>query len=78
LCRWYQHTGRICSHMLAVDQAETDRVLGPAPKHRYEVLFPTCKSGCNDIAEGYYDGYCDRCGSDREWQARRAAWEASR
>lgn len=52
--------------------AEIERVLGPAPKARpsYADLFPACKSGCGDLSETR-DGYCDRCASDREWQARR-------
>lgn len=31
---------------------------------------PACKSGRGDMADTR-DGYCDRCASDREWQARR-------
>ena len=43
----------------------------PVPRTRYEVLVPACKTpGCNDIAEAR-DGFCDRCASDREYQASR-------
>jgi hypothetical protein len=53
-------------------EAEIERVLGPAPKARatYDSLYPACKGGCGDVSDTR-DGYCDRCASDREWQARR-------
>ena len=41
-----------------------------APRRsRDEDLFPVCP--CGDVADSH-DGYCDRCASDREWQARHA------
>lgn len=80
-CPDYQQAGQICKHIravvawearLAAEEAELERVLGPAPKRsRYEDLFPACRD-CGDIADGL-DGRCSRCGSDAEWQARRDA-----
>jgi hypothetical protein len=78
-CPDYQQSHNICKHVRAVvlweaEQARADaeiaRVLGPAPLKRYEALYPACKSGCGDVSETR-DGYCERCASDREWQARR-------
>jgi hypothetical protein len=80
-CPDYQQGGYICKHVRAVvlweqrraaEDAEIDRVLGLAPKRRYEALFPACKEGCGDLSD-MLDGYCSKCGSDREWQARREA-----
>jgi hypothetical protein len=82
-CPDYQQHGHICKHVravvlfearLAAEDAEIDRVLGPAPKSRYEALFPGCRD-CGDLADGL-DGRCSRCASDREWQARRDARSA--
>lgn len=42
----------------------------PAPRPSYESLYPPCRD-CGDLAAGR-DGLCDRCASDREWQARHA------
>jgi SWIM zinc finger len=86
-CAWYLRTGRQCSHMLALElealEAELEAqqfeswlsdALGPpqAPvKASYEDLFPACRD-CGDLSETR-DGYCDRCASDREWEARRDA-----
>jgi hypothetical protein len=69
-CVFYQHTGRACAHMIAVRQAQP---AASAPKARksYAALFPKCH-GCDDLADTR-DGFCDRCASDREWQARRDA-----
>jgi hypothetical protein len=72
-CPDYQHNGAICKHIRALvlfEQQQTATV--PTPRARYEDLFPACKSGCGEVAEAR-DGYCDRCASDREWQARRDA-----
>ena len=80
-CPWYQRTGRQCAHMLSVElaaleaelsDATIEAVLGPAPKSRYEALFPACRD-CGDLVDGYHDGRCRRCGEDAEWQARRDA-----
>lgn len=82
-CIGYQRRGT-CTHAIAAQTlhqrqqeqaAELERVLGPAPTTRYEALYPSCRSGCGDVAESR-DGYCDRCASDREWQARRDAFAA--
>jgi hypothetical protein len=71
-CPDYQHNGAICKHIRAVVLFE-QRQAAPAPKRAsYADLFPPCKSGCGDLSETR-DGYCDRCASDREWQARRDA-----
>jgi hypothetical protein len=84
-CPSHRHRG-VCSHLLAVqadaariarEHAEIDALLGPAPKRPYEALFPACKSGCGDLADTL-DQYCSKCASDREWEARREAWEARR
>jgi hypothetical protein len=58
-----------CKHQAAVRQHQAP-VVAPKPRVSYESLFPQCR-GCHDIADGR-DGYCDRCASEREWQARRA------
>jgi hypothetical protein len=82
-CPDYADWGHVCKHVRAVIiweqqqaafDAEVERVQGPAPKKRlsYADLFPACK-GCDDLADGR-DGYCDRCASDRAWQARRDAF----
>ena len=80
-CPDYQQNGAICKHIRAYVlfeqeqarfDAEVDRVLGSAPKSRYEALFPACKDGCGDLADGL-DGRCSKCASDAEWQARRDA-----
>lgn len=59
-----------CKHQAAVRATRpTIREIRPA----YADLFPECATdGCYEIAEGY-DGFCDRCASDREWNQRRAA-----
>ncbi len=72
-CPWYQRTGQRCSHMLALELAGTQPA--PAPRtalERLHAIFLPCKGGCGDLAETR-DGFCDRCASDAEWQARRAA-----
>ena len=80
-CPDYQQAGHICKHIRALiafearqrrEDAALDAILGPAPsaRSRYEALFPACP--CGDLADSR-DGYCDRCASDREWQARRDA-----
>jgi hypothetical protein len=73
-CPDYQHNGAICKHVRALVLFEQQAATVAAPRLRagYEDLFPACKSGCGDLAEAR-DGYCDRCASDREWQARRDA-----
>lgn len=70
-CRSFAHRGA-CSHSLAV-QIHEQRQQRPAPRPRpsYETLFPACKGGCGDIGDTR-DGYCDRCASTRERQARHA------
>jgi len=81
-CPDYEQGGHVCKHVRAVVlweqaqarfDAQVERVLGPAPKARpsYADIFPGCRD-CGDLADGR-DGYCDRCASDREWQARRDA-----
>lgn len=78
-CPDYQQAGHVCKHVRAVVlweaeqarvDAEIERVLGPAPLKTYADLYPACKTGCGDVSETR-DGYCERCASDREWQARR-------
>ena len=66
-CPDYQQGGYICKHVRAVVLFEQRQQ--PTPKARYEDLFPPCRR-CGDLADSR-DGYCDRCASDREWQARR-------
>lgn len=83
-CRSFAQRG-VCSHQAgilracrrqqaledAAFDAEIERVLGPAPapRSKYERLFPGCKD-CGDLADGL-DDRCSKCASDREWQARR-------
>jgi hypothetical protein len=70
-CPDYQHNGAICKHIRALVLFEQQRAAtAPKPEARYEDLFPACKSGCGDLAEARA-GFCDRCASDRERQARR-------
>jgi hypothetical protein len=71
-CPDYQQSQNICKHVRAVVLWEARQQPAPAPRPSYADLFPSCKGGCGDVADGR-DGYCDRCASDREWQARRAA-----
>jgi hypothetical protein len=70
-CPDYQQFGHICKHVRAVVLFEQERaatVAAPAPARKsYADLFPACP--CGDVAEA--GGLCDRCASDREWQARR-------
>jgi hypothetical protein len=77
-CLGHQRRGT-CTHSIAakiVHDRQTQPAAAPAPKRsRYEALFPKCKS-CDDLADTR-DGYCDRCASDREWQARRELATAS-
>lgn len=73
-CPDYADWGHVCKHIRAVVlwgacQAAAQR---PTPRLSYEALVPACKAGCGDVADTR-DGYCDRCASDREWQARRDA-----
>ena len=73
-CPDYQQGGHICKHVRAVVRFEQRRQQ-PAPTRRpsYADLFPACRTpGCTDVADAR-DGFCDRCASDREWQARRQA-----
>ena len=65
-CPDYQHNGVICKHVRAVVLFEQRQQ--PAPKSRYELLFPACE--CGDLADGP-DGMCSRCASELEWQQRR-------
>src|SRR4051794_27171822 len=64
-----------CKHQEAVHQHSViaipapQQVAAPAPRPTYESLFPACKGGCGDVADTR-DGLCDRCASNREWQAR--------
>jgi hypothetical protein len=74
-CPDYQQAGNICKHVRALvlfEQRQAAAATVLELRARYEDLFPACKSGCGDLAEAR-DGYCDRCASDREWQARRDA-----
>jgi hypothetical protein len=69
------HRRGLCTHAIAA-KIVADRqaaVVAPAPKplSRYAALYPKCH-GCDDLADTR-DGWCDRCASDREWQARRAS-----
>ena len=57
------------------------RAVRPAIE-RYRELFPPCATdNCYEIADTR-SAYCDRCSSNREFEARmasmRAAWEAGR
>ncbi len=69
-CPWYIKTGTTCSHMLAV-RRDSAQDAAPKPRASYADLFPKCRT-CDDLADAR-DGFCDRCASDREWQARREA-----
>jgi hypothetical protein len=70
-CPDYQHNGAICKHIRAVVLFEQRQQ--PAPKRAsYGDLFPSCKDGCGDLADGL-DGRCSKCASAVEWQARRDA-----
>lgn len=61
-----------CKHQRAVRDFIGAPLEQPrAPKSRYELLFPGCRD-CGDVADAL-DGYCDRCASDRDWQAQRDA-----
>jgi hypothetical protein len=76
-CPDYQENGAICKHVRAVvlwEQHQVSQQPMPtsAPRKSYADLFPACKGGCGDVADTR-DGYCDRCASEREWQARQAA-----
>jgi hypothetical protein len=82
-CQGFQRRGT-CTHsiaagLVAAQQAEADaatrvafEAMYPSGKKRpsYADLFPPCRQ-CGDLADGR-DHLCDRCASDREWQARRA------
>ena len=76
-CPDYQQAGNICKHVRAVvlfEQQQAATVAAPAARPSYADLFPACP--CGDVADSR-DGFCDRCASDREWQARLAARQAS-
>jgi hypothetical protein len=70
-CPFYVRAGRTCAHMLAVERAAMLEELAeqPAPRLTADDLMPACRD-CGDLADGL-DGRCDRCASDREWNARR-------
>jgi hypothetical protein len=69
-CPDYQQFGHICKHIRAVVLFEQQPAATvAAPRKGYAAIFPQCKS-CGDLADTR-DGYCDRCASDREWEARR-------
>jgi hypothetical protein len=71
-CPDYQQFGHICKHVRAVvlwEQRQAQPAAAPAVRKGYAAIFPPCKR-CGDLADGR-DGYCDRCASDREWEARR-------
>jgi hypothetical protein len=73
-CIWNQQTGTTCSHMLAICLAALEdelRETMPAPRTTYADLFPPCRA-CGDLTDAA-DRLCDRCATDREWEARRAA-----
>jgi hypothetical protein len=72
-CPDYQHNGAICKHVRAVVlfEAQQAATVAPKPRASYADLFPKCHT-CDDIADTR-DGDCDRCASEREWQARRAS-----
>jgi hypothetical protein len=67
-CLGYQRRGT-CTHALAAKLVHDRQPPAPAPRKGYAAIFPRCKS-CDDLADTR-DGYCDRCASDREWEARR-------
>jgi hypothetical protein len=68
-CLGYQRRGT-CTHAIAAKLVHDRQQPAPASRTRYADLFPACKSGCGELSETR-DRYCDRCASDREWQARR-------
>jgi hypothetical protein len=70
-CLGHQRRGT-CTHSIAAKLVH-DRQQPAVPKARksYAALFPKCH-GCDDLADTR-DGFCDRCASDRERQARRDA-----
>jgi hypothetical protein len=71
-CPDYQQAGQICKHIRAIVLWESKQAKAAAPKcASYADLYPQCKS-CPDLSDTR-DGYCDRCASEREWQARRAS-----
>lgn len=77
-CADYRQSHNICKHVRAVvlwEARQTQRApTAPRPRVSYADLFPACP--CGDVAETR-DGYCDRCASDREWQQRQSARQAS-
>jgi hypothetical protein len=80
-CPWYVRTGRQCAHMLTLELAELElelREAAPDPSSHltYDALMPACRD-CGDLADGL-DGRCDRCASEREWNARRELVGAAR
>ena len=68
-CPDYQQSNRICKHIRAVCLFEADEQSASDALTKYNELFPACRD-CGDLADGR-DGYCSKCASDREWQARR-------
>jgi hypothetical protein len=71
-CPDYAQMGHICKHIRAVVLWEAKQAKpAPKPLSRYAQLYPKCHT-CPDLADTR-DGYCDKCASEREWQARRAS-----
>jgi hypothetical protein len=76
-CPDYADHHNVCKHVRALvlwEQRQEAATVAPAsvpkPRPSYADLYPACKGGCGDVSDTR-DGYCDRCASDREWQARR-------
>jgi hypothetical protein len=64
-------SGVLCRALVLFERQQATST-APMSRASYADLFPPCKSGCGDVAETR-DGHCDRCASDREWQAHRDA-----
>jgi hypothetical protein len=77
-CPDYQKADQVCKHIRAVvlwEQQQPQPAPAPSALDRLHALFPSCASGCGDLADGL-DGRCSKCASDAEWQARREARSA--
>ncbi len=74
-CVWWKKTRTTCSHLLAVELAALEdelRETASVPSLiSLRALFPGCAGGCGELVDGGFSRLCDRCASDREWQARR-------
>jgi len=72
-CPSARHRGGVCKRqkrVVELEQRLTSKLEMSETRPSYADVFPECRTdGCHDVAD-HPSGWCDRCASDREWEAR--------